>query len=149
MDDTASKIHENRMAVAGACGVVALLLFWFAVGWGFLGSLLAGIVVFALLLLLIGWIGAGEAEAAPPVVRTPLAASETANRVTTVPPSAAPGGSATGATGPVTGGAPSDAGARVSEPGPVATPAPAPVAEARKPAPEPEPAIRDAEARHL
>ena len=65
MDDTATAIHRNRHAVAGIGGVVAFLLFWLAADWGFFWGLLAGLVVYGLLLLVITLIGRSDSVSKP------------------------------------------------------------------------------------
>lgn len=57
MDEYGNTVHRNHWPIAAAAGIVAFLLFWLSIGWGFLGGLLAGLVVFAILLVVIGLIG--------------------------------------------------------------------------------------------
>ncbi len=129
MDDTAETIHRNRHAVAGAVGAVTFLLFWLVSGWGFIGSLIVGVVVYALVLVVITMIGGTQAARAGTPAPKPL---------DTRPPvaggGAASGGGAAGATAPVVTGTPVGEGPR-TDPAPKAVP----VAADERRVPEPEP----------
>ncbi|WP_366139963.1 hypothetical protein [uncultured Jannaschia sp.] len=126
MDDTTTTVYRHRWTIAGIGGAIAFVLFWLSIGWGFLGALILGVVVFVLLLVVIGMIGTDEPEAqgssftatAPPVSstddRTGMAGGST------VPPGpagggAGAGGAATGATSDAVTGTPAGEGAGTAE----------------------------------
>ncbi|MCK0168977.1 hypothetical protein MWU52_15585 [Jannaschia sp. S6380] len=121
MNDTAGKIFRNRLAVAGAGGFLAFILFWLAGGWNFFGALLMGLVLFALFYVLIGMIGAGGgASGSAPFSASSGAGHHSASTGgSTVPPSvggggAAAGGGAPAATSPAATGTPVGEGADTS-----------------------------------
>ena len=126
MDDTTITVYRHRWTIAGIGGAIAFLLFWLSIGWGFIGALILGIVVFVLLLIVIGMIGTDtpETEGASFTATAPPA-SATTDRTgpvggSTVPPSvagggAAAGGGAPGATAEATTGTPLGEGVEMAE----------------------------------
>ncbi|CTQ33572.1 hypothetical protein [Jannaschia rubra] len=153
MDDTGATVHRNRMPIAAASGVVAWLLFWLAADWGFFWSLIAGLIVFGIVLLLLGLIGRDDAASAPPSSASsrPQDAPQSAVPPTVAGGGAAAGGGAPAATSPAMTGTPLGEGARAGGTAPAAE-AEAPPAEASAnqagvvltPEPAPQPTNRPA-----
>ena len=126
MDDTTITVYRHRWTIAGVGGAIAFLLFWLSIGWGFLGALILGVVVFVLLLVVIGMIGTDDptpenssftATASPASAPAVRQGSQSGDAV---PPSiagggAAAGGGAPGATSEAMTGTPPGAGAETPE----------------------------------
>ena len=119
MHDHGTIVYRNRWAIAAGGGAIAFLLFWLSIGTGFFWSLVLGIIVFVLLLIVIGLIGAdaeaGQGGASGQYVGGAVS-TEPERGGSTVPPNVAAGagaagGAATSATSPAMTGTPVGEGA--------------------------------------